>query len=660
MIPDERIPQAIGRYQVLQVLGAGAMGNVLLAEDPRIKRKVAIKVVRLEALRTQKDQEEHLARFQREAEVSGLLNHPGIVTIYDVGEEAGIGPFMAMEYVQGQTLEALIKSGAQVSLAQKLALAGSIAEALDHAHQLGVIHRDVKPGNVMVTEDGRAKLMDFGIAKREDAGLTQTGTFLGTPSYAAPEQIREGTVTARSDQFSFAVMAFELLSGKLPFPGSSINTILYRIVNEPPSDPVPPVEGILPEAWHQIFLRALAKEPEARFESCGAFLQELRAAAGLPGPSGIALPPILPSALTAGQAPVAGTAAGDSGATRAAGPALSVAPDLSTRVTPLLQVGSGHDETLSGELGQPDARRGLWPWVAVLLLAGAAAGFVLWSRRGGTMVLLKTTPDQASVQLNGRALDQRTPLQQALKPGDHLRFEAKGFQPRDLDYTGPAAWPAQVALEPVQSPVTLHTEPEGAQVVLDGKPLDGVTPLPVTWNQGQPHQLTFTLGASTLPKDFTVGEVPAGVYTLQAPAVAAAASSGNGTLRLAGAFPVRLRVDGEDKGDLAPGQTLELPPGGHKVEWSNPKVFCAGGRSLTVAAGKETRLAAPGLGTLTVNTHPGVGDVLVDGRPAGIQSDGSSVKVAEGRHTVTVRSLSGKTATQAVDVRGDTPVDLPL
>lgn len=287
MIPDERIPQAIGRYQVLQVLGAGAMGNVLLAEDPRIKRKVAIKVVRLEALRTQKDQEEYLARFQREAEVSGLLNHPGIVTIYNVGEEEGIGPFMAMEFVQGQTLESLIKGGAEVPLARKLDIAAGIAEALDHAHRLGVIHRDVKPGNVMLTEDGRAKLMDFGIAKREDAGLTQTGTFLGTPSYAAPEQIKEGAVTPRSDQFSFAVMVFELLSGKLPFSGSSINTILYRIVNEPPSDPVPPVEGILPEAWHRIFLRALAKDPESRFETCGAFVQDLRSAAAgdLPGQS---------------------------------------------------------------------------------------------------------------------------------------------------------------------------------------------------------------------------------------------------------------------------------------------------------------------------------------------------------------------------------------
>src|SRR5690348_8646966 len=120
MLPDEKIPQSIGRYQVLKVLGAGAMGSVLLAEDPRIKRKVAIKIVRLESLRSHRDEEEYLARFQREAEVSGLLNHPGIVTVFDVGEEDGIGPFMAMEFVGGQTLDALIKGGTAIPLEQKL------------------------------------------------------------------------------------------------------------------------------------------------------------------------------------------------------------------------------------------------------------------------------------------------------------------------------------------------------------------------------------------------------------------------------------------------------------------------------------------------------------------------------------------------------------
>lgn len=655
MIPEERIPEAIGRYQVLKVLGAGAMGHVLLAEDPRIKRKVAIKIVRLESLRSHKDEEEYLARFQREAEVSGLLNHPGIVTVYDVGEQEGVGPFMAMEFVGGQSLETLIKEGAPLSLEQKFRIAAGIAEALDHAHRLGVIHRDVKPANVMLTEDGRAKLMDFGIAKREDAGLTQTGTFLGTPSYAAPEQIREGTVAPQSDQFSFAVMVFELLSGKLPFPGNSINTILYRIVNEPPADPVPPVEGIVPEVWHRVFLKALAKEPEQRFATCSLFLHDLTEAAlgvgtvirqdlmaTVPNREG-GVPPVV--------APQPGVA------TRVGGAAPVLSPDLKTRIAPVVEIG---DYSGAEEMPQAPRKSSAWPWVAVLLLATGGGGFFLWNRRAGTVVLLKTTPDKAAVSLNGRLLSEATPFQQALRPGDHLRFETKGYQPKELDFAKDAAWPATITLDPIVSKVELRTDPAGAQVVMDGKTLDGVTPLTVSWNEGQPHQLTFSQGALNLPKDFAVGEAPSGSFQLQPPAAAEAGVSGNGTLKFAGAFSVRVKVDGEDKGELAPGKSLELPPGDHKVEMANAKAFFAETRSVKVEAGKEGRIVLPAMATLTVNTHPGVGDVMVDGRATGIQSDGSSVQVAAGRHTLSIRSLSGKTASQTVDLQGSRSVDLPL
>ena len=144
-------------------------------------------------------------------------------------------------------------------LRAKLQIACGVAAALDHAHAHNIVHRDVKPGNVIITEDGRPKLMDFGIAKREDASLTQTGTFLGTPSYASPEQIRRASATLLSDVFSFGVMIFELLSGSLPFPGASINTILYKIVNEPPLEVKPPVSGLLPDGWQRVFSKVLAK-----------------------------------------------------------------------------------------------------------------------------------------------------------------------------------------------------------------------------------------------------------------------------------------------------------------------------------------------------------------------------------------------------------------
>ncbi|MDE3246972.1 MAG: serine/threonine protein kinase, partial [Acidobacteriota bacterium] len=272
--PQNPLPSAIGRYVIQRLLGSGAMGCVYLAEDPRIKRKVAVKVVKLDAMRSDADRQEYMLRFQREAEISGLLNHPGIVAIYDVGE-SDLGPFLAMEYVPGEPLDHIIKSGSPLPISDKLRIAAGVAEALDHAHKAGIVHRDVKPGNVMITAEGRPKLMDFGIAKREDASLTQTGTFLGTPSYASPEQIREGTVDGHSDQFSFAVLVFEMLSGVSPFPGNSINTILYRIVNEPPVEVQPPVLGILPGSWQRIFFRALAKKPADRYPTCGAFVKDL-------------------------------------------------------------------------------------------------------------------------------------------------------------------------------------------------------------------------------------------------------------------------------------------------------------------------------------------------------------------------------------------------
>ncbi|MDP2875931.1 MAG: serine/threonine-protein kinase, partial [Holophaga sp.] len=280
MNESENLPKMIGRYEIKRLLGAGAMGSVYLAEDPRIKRKLAIKVVKLDAIRSESDRSEFLARFQREAEVSGVLNDPGIVTIYDVGDSE-VGPFLAMEFVSGRPLDGYIKSGDihTMELKTKLRIAAGIAVALDHAHSHGIVHRDVKPGNVMMTEDGRPKLMDFGIAKREDASLTQTGTFLGTPSYASPEQIREGHATLRSDIFSFGVLVFEMLAGTLPFPGTSINTILYKIVNEPPVDVKPPVMGLLPEGWHRVFSRVLAKNADDRYPTCAAFLRDLLDAA---------------------------------------------------------------------------------------------------------------------------------------------------------------------------------------------------------------------------------------------------------------------------------------------------------------------------------------------------------------------------------------------
>lgn len=625
------LPQTIGRYQVLRLLGSGAMGSVVLAEDPRIKRKVAIKLMKLDAVKTEADKHEHLMRFQREAEVSGLLNHPGIVAIYDVGEEEGYGPFLAMEYVPGKPLDGLMKEGAALPSREKLRIAAGVAEALDHAHAKGIVHRDVKPGNVMVGEDGRPKLMDFGIAKREDASLTQTGTFLGTPSYASPEQIREGTVDSRSDIFSFGVLAFELMSGQSPFPGTSINTILYRIVNEPPIEVQPPVLGMLPEGWRRVFSKVLAKRPEDRHATCTAFVRDLLDAVVDLGKEDRR--ELLGLLKMNGDSPI---------------------PEIRS---------TSFDETL---MVPPVPRRGggrVWLSAAVVAVL-AVGGWFLFRGPRGERLQIDSQPTGARVFVNELAVG-TTPMNQPLQAGDVLRLELKGH--RSMAYTfKPGEAPPTFPLEPIVTEERIDSVPPGATVVLDEKPLEGVTPLTVRWNQGQSHRLTLTKDQLGYASDFGPGEVPRGrTFELKEATTAETRQeppldpNAPGALKLAGAFPVRVKVDGKDMGELAPGAKLPLPPGTHKVDLASPKHYYKDTRSLSVAAGQTLPLNLPALATLTVETFPGTGKVLIDGQDTGIESDGSSVKVTEGRHTITVRGAKGA-KNETVEIKGDKGLRFPL
>jgi tRNA A-37 threonylcarbamoyl transferase component Bud32 len=618
-------PRMIGRYQVLRLLGSGAMGSVVLAEDPRIKRKVAIKLMKLDAVRTEADQQEYLARFQREAEVSGLLNHPGIVAIYDVGEVDGHGPFLAMEYVAGRPLDGIMKSGPALTMKEKFRIIVGLAEALDHAHAKAIVHRDVKPGNVMVSEEGRPKLMDFGIAKREDASLTQTGIFLGTPSYASPEQIKEGTVDNRSDIFSFGVLVFELMSGQSPFPGASINTILYRIVNEPPVEIQPPVLGLLPDGWRRVFDRVLAKRPEDRHPTCSAFAREL-----------------LDAAVELGKEDRREVL----GLLRMSGePTL---PEI---------VSTSFDETMV--VARPEHRSPGWPWVAALALV-VAVGLGWFFLRGpkGTRLQIDSQPSGAKVYVNDLAVG-TTPMNQPLVAGDKLRLELKGHAPVTYEIKSGEA-PGAFPLQPVISHELIDSMPRGATVVMDEKPLEGVTPLTVRWNQGQPHRLTLTKETQGHASDFGLGEVPGGrVFELKEATTAetrqepALNPHEPGAIRLAGGFSVRVKVAGKDLGELSPGAKLPLPPGTHQLELSSARHFYKDTRAVSVTAGQTTTLTSPGLATLTVNTYPGSGKVFVDGVDTGTESDGSSpIRLATGRHTITVRGPKGA-KTEVVDLTGD-------
>jgi len=260
-----QLTKTVGRYVIERTLGQGAMGVVYLAEDPMLKRRVAIKVVRAVG----EERDNALERFQREAEISAQLNHPNIVTIFDVGEEPKVGPFIAMEYVEGNSLGHFIRDGS-LDLETRFGILIQTMRALRAAHRHAIVHRDVKPDNILVAEDGRVKLMDFGIAKTMAPQLTHSGEFLGSPAYSAPELLRGQAPTPSSDRYGFAVSAYELLTGQLPHPGNSVASVITHVLMEQPVIP-PGMSGDMAK----VFRQALSQDPDERPDSMMDFLVAL-------------------------------------------------------------------------------------------------------------------------------------------------------------------------------------------------------------------------------------------------------------------------------------------------------------------------------------------------------------------------------------------------
>ncbi len=267
--------ERIGRYLIEETLGRGAMGVVYLARDPLIDRRVALKTLRLDL--DAEHAEEFRERFVREARAAGRLNHPGIVTIHDVGEDPESGlMYIAMEYVEGRDLKQLLAAGHRFRPSEAARIAADVANALDYAHSLGVVHRDIKPANIMLTGKGTAKITDFGIARLETSNLTVDGQFIGTPNFMSPEQVTGREVDGRSDLFSLGVVLFNLLTDQRPWGGGTMHEVTLRIVQEP--CPIPStVDGKIPPAFNPVVLKCLEKNPERRFQS-GAELARVLAA----------------------------------------------------------------------------------------------------------------------------------------------------------------------------------------------------------------------------------------------------------------------------------------------------------------------------------------------------------------------------------------------
>ena len=290
-------PTRFGKYEIVDKIGHGAMGEVYKAIDPVLGREVAVKTMS-QAVGTDP---ELRRRFHREAQSAGRLNHPNIITVYEFGEEQG-QVFMAMELLEGRDLKEVIAVGPPLSLEEKVSVLSQVAEALAFAHAKGVVHRDIKPANIHLQPGGHVKVMDFGLARIAASDMTRAGSIMGTPNYMSPEQVRGETATARSDVFSLGALFYELLTGRKAFQGESLPAVLFQALQQQP----PPIESLrpdVPEPLRRLVERALAKDPASRFRDGAELRDALREVRQAIGPSSGASLPAIAASVPAATAP---------------------------------------------------------------------------------------------------------------------------------------------------------------------------------------------------------------------------------------------------------------------------------------------------------------------------------------------------------------------
>ena len=381
----------IGRYEILDELGRGFMGAVYKARDAQIGRAVAIKII-LTAQLPPEEIAQYRERFRREAQAAGRMSHPGIVTIYDIAESEAGEPYIVMEYIEGSPLDRLFASGAErPPLGQALDWAQQVAEALDYAHSRGVVHRDVKPANILVTREGRTKIADFGIAKLAGTQLTQAGQLVGTPAFMSPEQFSGAAVDARTDLFSLGAVLYWMCTGEKPFAGDSVTTVSFKVVYTPPI-PARNLNPTLPADLDNVLAKCLAKNPDDRYASCGKLgedlerLQRGKPVAAPPAP-GVSLGDTVAATPPRSERPVpipsGSEPAGQSASRRArrsgSKPAASVSPAWAHRAAPAVASAAAW---CAEKLVHAAARLGAWTWLAVsklaVLLWKALRQLVLW------------------------------------------------------------------------------------------------------------------------------------------------------------------------------------------------------------------------------------------------------------------------------------------
>lgn len=664
--------RTFGRYEVLRPLGRGAVGEVFLARDPALGREVAVKTLAgLDAL-PEGEREEARVRFLREARAAAGLSHPHIVTIHDVGEADGV-PFIAMEFLDGTTLDRYTKSGHLLPPPKVLEIGVQAALALDEAHRRGIVHRDIKPANLVLLSDGGLKVADFGLAKGPESGLTARDTILGTPNYMSPEQIAGRDLDGRTDLFSLAVSLFELLAGRRPFGGDTVSSVLYRIVNDP-AERLAAANPEMPAALDALLDRALAKDPEKRPATGGDFARELAAILETMGgvPAHLRLPPPgepgngAPARTKLGEPPAGSPPAHGRKLYVAVGAALLAA------IVWTAPVWGGFDP-LGG------ARKPVEHGLSSLLGPVGRALCVTPSER---TVIVETDPPNLELSVSGVgarvagpgkivvAADAKGPI--AVKAGDDCRAAEASIDPeRPPERIRLAAAPRRISAR-------VGSEPAGAAVSVNGEPQGGATPLELTLPACQANTVELTAPGRSRVEVQLGSKEPADAWRLKLAAVklpAAPAGAGAGeerpaTGRAAIPAPPGYRADvllrGKKVGEA--GRPLTLPAGKQTLALVNDEILLRREVSIDVPAGGSAKADVdwPRLGALTIRSAPPGAKVFAvpAGGGAPIEMGATPINqapVVSGAYEITLEHpTTGKRVTRGETVRPDATTTLKI
>lgn len=531
----------IGRYKIERELGRGAMGVVYHAIDPNIGRPVAIKTIRLGDVGSTAERTRLRERLSREARSAGILSHPGIVTIYDVDQEGEVA-YIAMEFVDGSTLDDVLSAPQPVTQRRVFSILGQTAVALDYAHQKGIVHRDIKPANIMITADGNVKIADFGIAKiTASEQFTMTGTIVGTPHYMAPEQVQGQPVDGRADQFSLAVVAFEMLTGDKPFTGEQLTTVVYKIVAEEPPR-VQRFNSTLTLQIEHVLRKGLAKKADARYKNCQEFVDALEDACA-----------------SARNWRAMSRAAATSEPTLPAGAGPHLPPGRSPR---------GGDTTTDA----PRRRSGMLPLLFGIVVAAGLVGAVAWQAAPWVSKQVPQPEAAPTAPAEPPAIEAQKPAPmppaentaESIPPATETMPEAPPAKEEATTADAPPVEPAPAPKPEAPSrsttfPVLVPTYPPGATASLDDRADSACrTPCNLHASRGR-HRVTITMaGHQPEHRQIDVTGTP-----LELPLVSLRAFGG--TLMLSSAPPdAAIFIDDRKLSQSTPAQ-ISLAPGTYNI-----------------------------------------------------------------------------------------------